>query len=163
MIEGAIGKTGQGVEISRKVLETLNEIVTKVRQVDELVSEVAGASREQTQGITQISSAVGQMDKVTQSNAANAEESAAAAEQLNAQAETMRQSVMELLELVGGNCLGADSPTPGHAVPRSHGTRSRRTCEPPVHQNGHAAPKLATASATNGRGGIPLEGDFKDL
>jgi CHASE3 domain sensor protein len=60
MIEGAIGKTGQGVEISRKVLETLNEIVTKVRQVDELVSEVAGASREQTQGITQISSAVGQ-------------------------------------------------------------------------------------------------------
>jgi methyl-accepting chemotaxis protein len=60
--------------------------VTKARQVDELVAEVAGASREQTQGITQINTAVGQMDKVTQSNAANAEESAAAAEELNAQA-----------------------------------------------------------------------------
>jgi len=93
-IEGAIIKTGQGVEISGKVASVLNEIVTKVRQVDELVTEVAGASREQTQGITQINSAVGQMDKVTQSNAANAEESAAAAEELNAQAEVMKQSVM---------------------------------------------------------------------
>ncbi len=102
-IEGAISRTGQGVEISRKVATTLNEIVTKARQVDELAAQVASASREQTQGITQINSAVGQMDKVTQSNAAGAEESAAAAEHLNAQAETMRQSVAELLMLVGGN------------------------------------------------------------
>jgi len=69
-IEGAISKTGQGVGISKKVAETLNEIVTKARQVDELAAEVASASREQTQGITQINAAVGQMDKVTQSNAA---------------------------------------------------------------------------------------------
>ena len=67
------------------------------------MAEVAGASREQTQGITQINTAVGQMDKVTQSNAATAEESAAAAEELNAQAEVMKQSVAELLQLVGGN------------------------------------------------------------
>ena len=57
-IEGAITKTGQGVEISGKVAQALNDIVAKVRQVDELVAEVAGASREQTQGITQINSAV---------------------------------------------------------------------------------------------------------
>ena len=101
-IEGAITKTGQGVEISGKVAQALNVIVAKVRQVDELVAEVSGASREQTLGITQINTAVGQMDKVTQSNAANAEESAAAAEELNAQAETMKESVAELLKLVGG-------------------------------------------------------------
>ncbi len=59
--------------------------------------------REQTQGIAQINTAVGQMDKVTQSNAANAEESAAAAEELNAQAEAMKAAVNELLELVGGS------------------------------------------------------------
>ena len=57
--------------------QTLNDIVAKVRQVDDLMSEVASASREQTQGITQINTAVSQMDKVTQSTAANAEESAA--------------------------------------------------------------------------------------
>src|ERR1039457_3388407 len=86
-IEGAIRTTAQGVTLSGKVAQALNDIVTKARQVDELAAEVAGASREQTQGITQINVAVGQMDKVTQSNSAGAEESAAAAEELNAQAE----------------------------------------------------------------------------
>ena len=102
-IEGAICKTGQGVGISKKVAEALNEIVTKARQVDELAAEVAGASTEQTQGITQINTAVGQMDKVTQGNAASAEESAAAAEELNAQAAVMKESVVEFMELVGGS------------------------------------------------------------
>ena len=101
-IAGAIGTTTQGVEISSQVAQTLNEIVTKVRQVDELAAEVAGASREQTKGITQINQAVGQMDKVTQSNAASAEESAAAAQELNGQAEMMKQSVNELSHMVGG-------------------------------------------------------------
>ena len=117
-IEGAISKTGQGVEISNKVTQTLNEIVTKARQVDELAAEVAGASREQTQGITQINTAVGQMDKVTQSNAASAEESAAAAAELNAQAGAMKASVAELLELVGGNSQ-ADSSGLSHLTGRS--------------------------------------------
>ena len=102
-IEGAIRTTAQGVTLSGKVAQALNDIVTKARQVDELAAEVAGASREQTQGITQINVAVGQMDKVTQSNSAGAEESAAAAEELNAQAEVLKQSVSELLQLVGGN------------------------------------------------------------
>jgi hemerythrin-like metal-binding protein len=101
-IEGAITRTAQGVELSGKVSQTLNDIVTKARQVDELAAEVAGASREQTEGIAQINAAVGQMDKVTQSNAASAEESAAAAAELNAQAGIMKQSVAELMELVGG-------------------------------------------------------------
>jgi methyl-accepting chemotaxis protein len=101
-IEGAIAKTALGVELSAKVSEALNDIVTKARQVDELAAELAGASHEQTQGITQINMAMGQMDKVTQSTAATAEESAAAAQELTSQAETMRQSVAELLELVNG-------------------------------------------------------------
>jgi hypothetical protein len=100
-IEGAIAKTAQGVEINNKVAATLNEIVTKARQVDELAAEVAGASREQTQGITQINTALTQMDQVTQSNAANAEESAAAAQELNAQATVLKESVHELVRLVG--------------------------------------------------------------
>ena len=107
-IEGAITRTGQGVEICSQVTQTLNDIVLKVRQVDELVTEVAGASSEQTQGITQINTAIAQMDKVTQSNAASAEECAAAAEELNAQSITTKQSVTELMELVGGQ--------PHHAI-----------------------------------------------
>ena len=115
-IEGAISKTAQGVNLSQKVTETLNIIVTKARQVDELATEVAGASREQTEGITQINAAVGQMDKVTQSNAASAEESAAAAEELNAQAQLMKQSVSELLELVGGASQTSERVSPVSAA-----------------------------------------------
>ncbi len=100
-VEGAMRRTAHGVEISQQVAAALNDIVTKARQVDELASEVSGASAEQKQGITQINSSVGQMDKVTQSNAASAEECASAAEQLNAQAETMKQSVNKLLQLIG--------------------------------------------------------------
>jgi methyl-accepting chemotaxis protein len=102
-IESAITKTEQGVQINGKVALALNEIVAKVRRVDELITEVANASREQTTGITQINAAVGQMDTVTQSNAANAQESAAAAQELNSQAETMKNSVMELMHLVTGD------------------------------------------------------------
>jgi len=167
-IEGAIAKTAQGVDISSKVSLTLNEIVTKVRQVDELVAEVAGASREQTQGITQINTAVGQMDKVTQSNAANAEESAAAAEELNAQATTMKESVSELLRLVGGN--GHASVTRTDATPsRARETRIAASMakkrSAPVHGNGngHAHPESAMAGAANGRNEIPLEDDFKNF
>ena len=115
-IEDAIVKTTQGVEISAKVLHALNEIVEQVRLVDALVSEVAGASREQTQGISQINTAVSQMEKVTQSNAANAEEGAAAAQELNAQAAQMKESVTELLQLVGGL---SESPETKQAAPTS--------------------------------------------
>lgn len=157
-IEGAITKTGQGVELTGRVAEALKDIVVKARQVDELAAEVATASKEQTQGITQINSAVGQMDKVTQSNAANAEESAAAAEELNAQAATMKQSVLELVKLVGG---AAPNQNKGPEIPM----RPIATSVPVVksngvvkgngHQNGHA---------TNGRlAEIPMEADFRNF
>jgi methyl-accepting chemotaxis protein len=152
-IEGAISKSSQGVQITGKIALALNEIVTKARRVDELVTEVAGASREQTDGIAQINMAVGQMDKVTQSNAATAEESAAAAEELNAQAETMRQSVDELMQLIGGRNRAAQpsvAPRPrnrsadnGQRIPTV--PHNRRASIPPV------------AAARNGHHLIPLE------
>lgn len=118
-IEGAIGNTAQGVEISAKVARALEEIVSRVRLMDELISEVACASREQNQGISQVNSAVTQMDKVTQSNAANAEQSASAAEELNAQAEAMKASVAELLQLMGGRHYSDRSEPSLH--PENHG------------------------------------------
>ena len=102
-IEDAVQKSAVGAEISAKVAESLEEIVGKARQVDELAGEVATASQEQSQGIAQVNTAVTQMDKVTQSNAATAEESAAAAKELTAQAESVKEAVADLLRLVGGN------------------------------------------------------------
>jgi len=70
--------------------------------VGELVAEIAAASEEQARGIDQVNVAVTEMDKVTQSNAANAEESASASEEMRAQAEQMKEMVGELIALVGG-------------------------------------------------------------
>lgn len=100
-IEETISRTGQVIEVSKRVGQTLSEIVTKVRQANELVSSVATASDEQTKGVGQINLSVSQVDKVTQANAAAAEQSAAAAEELNSQARLMQQSVAELLQVLG--------------------------------------------------------------
>jgi methyl-accepting chemotaxis protein len=170
-IEGAISNTAQGVDISAKVAETLREIVGKVRQVDELVAEVAGASREQTQGVTQINTAVGQMDKVTQSNAANAEESAAASEELNAQAMSMKEAVTELLALVGGKNGGTVPEIREQArakirpVATSHKNGSNGNGKNGNGNGFHHAPKNTSPVLTvQARGSeIPMEGDFKDF
>jgi len=161
-IEGAITRTGQGVEISSKVAQVLNDIVAKVRQVDELVTEVANSSGDQTEGITQINAAVGQMDKVTQDNAANAEESAAAAEELNAQAEVMKESVRQLIQLVGAQSESAATKPADHAI---HTKAIRAATPHPVIRQGQ--PKTLDAPAETKiaprRGEIPMDGNFKDF
>jgi len=99
-IEEAIQKSENGVRISNKVAESLSQIVEKARKVDAFVSEIAQASQEQSDGIGQVNTAVVQMDKVTQSNASNAEETASAAEELNAQSIALKEAVADLRKLV---------------------------------------------------------------
>jgi methyl-accepting chemotaxis protein len=100
-VEGAVQKSRQGVEFSRRVASTFVEILEKSREVDRLVAEVATASHEQAGGLQQINTALAQMDKVTQGNAAGAEETAAASEELNAQSTELQQAAGELAALVG--------------------------------------------------------------
>jgi hypothetical protein len=164
-IEGSIAKTAQGVELSGKVAAALNEIVGKARQMDELAAEVSGASNEQSQGIVQVNSAVGQMDKVTQATAANAEECAAAAEDLNTQAHTMKESVGDLLQLVAGQRQTAGHET---AATRVRVQAARRAApgakrSAPAHKNDQAQAAPAPARAAKGRSAIPMEGDFKNF
>lgn len=117
-IQGAITRTGQGVELSGKVATGLQEILSKARQMDQLAAEVASASGEQSTGISQVSNAVRQMDKVTQNNAASAEESAGAAEEMNAQAEALKEVVTQLLQLTGAVGSGTTG-APAHNAPRT--------------------------------------------
>ena len=127
-VSDAAGRTTLGVQINAKVAAALAEIVTHVRGVDELAAAVATASRQQSQGIAQVNTAVGRMDLVTQSNAAGAEESASAAEELNAQAEAMRQVVGELEQLVG---TSRRDPQPAAASTRKVRATRAATPAPP--------------------------------
>jgi methyl-accepting chemotaxis protein len=130
-IADAVQKSTHGTQISEKVARSLEEIVSKARQVDDLSGDVASASKEQSQGISGINTAVAQMDKVTQSNAGNAEESASAAHELNAQAAKLKQSVVELHKLVGDEIeeevpMERHPPEPRKSVRETPRLRSRR-------------------------------------
>jgi len=102
MIEESVKNSKNGVDIASEVGKALDEIVQGIGKTTDLVSEIAAASAEQAQGIDQVNTAVAQMDKVTQQNAANAEECASASEELSAQADSMNEIVRELVALVGG-------------------------------------------------------------
>ena len=119
LIEGSVKKADAGVDISKEVGTSLEEIAEGSGKVNDLVSEIAAASNEQSQGIGQISQAVAQMDTVTQSNAANAEESASASEELSAQAEELMNMVQQLQALVGGKS-GGQGQTFQHAPAQQH-------------------------------------------
>jgi len=106
MIEESVKNSKNGVEIATEVGKVLEEIVQSIGKTTDLVSEIAAASQEQAQGIDQVNTAMAQMDKVTQQNAANAEESASASEELSAQSESMNDIVSELANMVGGSSAG---------------------------------------------------------
>jgi methyl-accepting chemotaxis protein len=85
--------------------------VVSVRRVADIMGEISTASQDQSSGIEQINQAVGQMDQVTQQNAALVEESAAAAQSLEHQANTLLQTVQVFQ-------LGTAAPVPALALGR---------------------------------------------
>ncbi len=96
-IKSLIGNSVEKVETgSRQVADAgtaMNEIVSQVRRVTDLIGEIASAAQEQSSGISQVNQAVSQMDQVTQQNAALVEESAAAASSLSQQAQKLAEAV----------------------------------------------------------------------
>ena len=114
-IEASITKSTRGVAINQRVADNLKAILGCSTEVNALVEGIAHGSQEQSQGIGEITTAVSQMDKVTQSNAAHAEETASASEELNAQAVTLMETVSQLQRLVEG---GAGEPVAAAPVRR---------------------------------------------
>lgn len=89
LIDESVKNADGGVELNQNVLRSLDEINQQVNKVSEVMAEIATASDQQNQGIAQINTAISQMGQITQLTAANAEQSAAAAEELNGQSEQM--------------------------------------------------------------------------
>ena len=106
LIDGTVKKVKEGSEIVYKTNDEFSSVSKSASKVAELVAEISAASNEQAQGIEQVNTAVAEMDKVVQQNAANAEESASASEELNAQAKQMKGMVGELMALVGRSKKG---------------------------------------------------------
>jgi methyl-accepting chemotaxis protein len=101
LIEGSVKKIKNGSDVLAKTNQAFGKVATGAKKAKELVGEITAASQEQAQGVEQINRAISEMDKVVQRNAASAEESASASQEMNAQAEQMKGYVSGLIALVG--------------------------------------------------------------
>jgi len=93
LIEDSTGQTREGMELVEKASGLLHGMVANVSEMDTILREIAQASREQTDGISQINSAIGMIDTTTQQNSALVEESVAAASSLNDQAHHLKEMI----------------------------------------------------------------------
>jgi methyl-accepting chemotaxis protein len=120
LVADSAGQVDAGTRLVHTAGETMQDIVDSVRQVTELVGEIAVASQEQSQGISQVNAAMGQMEHVVQQNAALVEEASAATE-------SMRDEAAALLERVSRFELG-DS---GHSLVVIPARAARAWVQPP--------------------------------
>ncbi|RKZ96312.1 MAG: methyl-accepting chemotaxis protein [Gammaproteobacteria bacterium] len=137
-IKELINDSGEKVKEGSALVDesgrTLEEIVASSKKVGDIISEIAAAGAEQTQGIEQVTKAVGQMDEMTQQNAALVEQAAAASESLDDQGKSL-QRLMSFFE------VGDESDEPAPVV------TARKTKVKPVVKKAKAKPKSTPKSA----------------
>lgn len=97
LIEGTVKKVHGGSSLVELTNREFMEVASTVRKSEVLVGEIAAASQEQANGIQQVSTAVSEMDRVTQQNAASSEESASVATAMHEQADRMRDFIAGLI------------------------------------------------------------------
>jgi methyl-accepting chemotaxis protein len=102
LIGDSVDKVNIGYRQVEQAGETMDEIVDAVKRVTDIMGEISAASGEQSQGIEQVGTAIGQMDETTQQNAALVEQAAAAAETLQEQADALSQAVA-VFRMAGGH------------------------------------------------------------
>ncbi|MEO6001778.1 MAG: methyl-accepting chemotaxis protein [Opitutus sp.] len=101
-ITASTERTKAGAEITVQVARSLEAILARAREVENFVNAIAEASSQQNSGIAQITTAIQQIDHVTQSNAATAEETAASAREVETRAAAFRNAVQDLQTIVFG-------------------------------------------------------------
>jgi methyl-accepting chemotaxis protein len=116
----SIKKSGLSAEIGVRIRNNLSSIIVMSREVDSTIREIAAATAEQTTGVSQIVSAVGQMDRLTKTNAEHAAATATAAEELNLRAADVDSVVRALRHLVDGKA--GDEPVPHPHLSAADGT-----------------------------------------
>lgn len=154
-IEDSVSKSQQGSLLSSEVAQSLVSIQTQIQTLEGLVNEIANASLEQSEGTDQVNIAIAQVDKVTQNNAAVAEECASSVAELSSEAVSLTSTVGTLLGVIGGRRKHdpaglAGEPRPGgkRAMDRQTNPTTRSAAKPPANpQSSRSAQKSAAAPA----------------
>jgi methyl-accepting chemotaxis protein len=165
LIEGTVQKVNTGSALVKETSESFNAAAESTTRIGTIISEIAGSASQQAGAVTQVTKAIHEIDTVTQSNAAAAEESASASEELNAQAEMMKGSVGNLLEMVGG------AEAPAKAQPESKTLRrpptsaqaNAKKLAPPARKALPPAANTPPAKGTKPEDIIPMGDDFEDF
>ena len=174
LIEGTVIRVRNGSEIAVVLDSSFKEIDAGAKSVGTMIGEISEATSEQAQGVDQVNTAVAQMDKVTQQNAASAEECASASEELSAQALALKGIVDDLVGLVTGSRRQSSasvsmppprprSPAGPAKLPARHTPGMTPTSAAPRRL---AAPAAGTRKVMKPEEVIPLDGggdDFKDF
>lgn len=117
LIAASVEKVDSGSKLVENAGQTMDEIVASVRQVSDMIGQISAAAAEQSNGIGNVNAAVGELDQMTQQNAALVEQSAAAAESLREQARRLEQAV-SVFHLTGGPRHTAPALQTPPAAPR---------------------------------------------
>ena len=123
LIGASVERVEQGSQLVDKAGGTMEEVVTAIRRVTDIMGEISAASKEQASGVAQVGEAITQMDQTTQQNAALVEQSAAAAASLQTQAgELVRAVAVFTLEAqsTGGMQVRGSTPTSAVLPPANH-------------------------------------------
>jgi len=126
LITDSVERVGTGSSLVDQAGVTMTEVVNAIRRVTDIMGEIASASAEQSQGVSQVGEAVGQMDQVTQQNAALVEESAAAADSLRQQAQALVQAV-SVFKLAQGQAAGPSEYAAARTMASTPATRPAST------------------------------------
>lgn len=136
LISDSVQKVDAGSRLVDNAGSTMDDIVTAVKRVTDIMAEISAASQEQSNGIEQVAGTVAQMDKMTQQNAALVEEASAAAKAMEEQTVALNDMVAGFV-LAGGNPAGtapaapaqrvthaepSSTPAPGSVRPRARAT-----------------------------------------
>jgi methyl-accepting chemotaxis protein len=159
LITDSVDKVDAGSKLVDEAGQTMDLIVTSIRQVADIMGEITAATQEQSNGIEEVNQAISQMDEMTQQNAALVEEAAAAAESMQEQAELLSQAV-SIFKLSHDTAVRrAPTPAPQRAVVKpaaapkraAIGAASRPASAPapaPTAAARPAAPKKTTAASS---------------
>ncbi|MBU1405991.1 MAG: DUF3365 domain-containing protein [Proteobacteria bacterium] len=159
LIEESQKNADNGVKSAAEVKEILTKIVDGVKKVSQLAREITVASDEQALGVNQINSAVADVDKVTQGNAAISEEAASASEELSGQARELSELVHSLAEIVGARETGAAPPKNiGRKAP-AHIQKRASLASPAKPMKKLASPADAQPKAAKAQDVIPFDND----
>ena len=109
LITDSVSKVDVGAQLVDDAGKTMDEIVTSVKRVTDIIAEITAASQEQSSGIEQVNQAITQMDEVTQQNAALVEQATAAAESMQEQAAALVQTVA-IFRISGEPARGKEAP-----------------------------------------------------